>query len=68
MEVIHQADGDYHVVIGDNDGHNLVTEVIPQIPLALPEKGERVSIWGIVRFDAWHNWWELHPVIGCKQI
>jgi hypothetical protein len=40
-------------------------EVAPEFPLAsLPSKGEHVTVWGIVRHDGLHNWWQLHPVVG----
>lgn len=63
-----QADGDYHVVVSDVTGLALVTEFIPEIRLPLPKAGDRIKIWGIVRFDVLHNWWELHPVIGWELI
>lgn len=69
LESSGEPDGDRHVVIGDGKGNNLVTEFIPEIKgLSLPAKGGRIRIWGIVRFDFLHNWWELHPVIGWQKI
>ncbi|MBI3627935.1 MAG: hypothetical protein HY220_04320 [Candidatus Sungbacteria bacterium] len=64
-----QPDGDFHVVIKAPDESLLVTEFIPEIKnLPLPTAGDRIKIWGIVRFDTFHNWWELHPVIGWQKI
>lgn len=65
-KVVQEPDGDYHVVIRPPYVPlvSLVTEFIPEIELPLPSEGTRVKIWGIVRFDILHNWWELHPVIG----
>ncbi len=67
--ITHEPDGDYHVIITNLVGLPLVTEFIPEITtLILPKVGDRVKIWGIVRFDEPHNWWELHPVIGWEKI
>ncbi len=70
-KVTHEPDGDYHVVIRPQYvpvGLFLVTEFIPEIKLPLPNEGDYIKIWGIVRFDEPHNWWELHPVIGWEQL
>ncbi len=69
-KIFHEPDGDYHVIVRPQNvpGLYLVTEFIPEINLPLPKEGDRVSIWGIVRFDELHNWWELHPVIGWKKL
>ena len=67
-KIIHQPDGDYHVILHDSSGAALVTEFIPEIKLSLPKEGDRIKIRGIVRFDDFHNWWELHPVIGWEKI
>lgn len=65
-KVAQQPDGDYHIIIRPPylPFPVLVTEAIPEIKLPLPKAGDRIKIWGIVRFDILHNWWELHPVIG----
>lgn len=66
--ITHEPDGDYHVIVTNLVGLPLVTEFIPEIPaLELPKVGDKVKIWGIVRFDEPHNWWELHPVIGWEK-
>ncbi len=68
-KIAHEPDGDYHVIVTNLVGLPLVTEFIPEIPLlTIPKVGNKVKIWGIVRFDEPHNWWELHPVIGWKKI
>src|SRR3989442_777961 len=47
-----EPDGDYHVIIANLVGLPLVVEFIPEITnLTLPNIGEKVKIWGIVRFD-----------------
>lgn len=66
-KVTKQPDGDYHIIMRPQyvaAGLALVTEAIPEIKLPLPKEGAHIKIWGIVRFDILHNWWELHPVIG----
>lgn len=66
-KIAHQPDGDYHVIIRNSEGMALVTEFIPEITLPLPTVGNRIKIWGVVRFDILHNWWEIHPVIGWEK-
>lgn len=70
-KIARQPDGDYHMVIRQQyipAGLFLVTEFIPEIKLPLPKEGDRIKIWGIIRFDTLHNWWELHPVIGWETV
>jgi hypothetical protein len=46
--------------------HCIVAEIIPQIPLSVPEVGRKVRVLGIYRYDAekpGHHWAEIHPVI-----
>ncbi len=69
-KVAQQPDGDYHIIVRPQyatAGLYLVTEAIPEIKLPLPKEGDHIKIWGIVRFDILHNWWELHPVIGWEK-
>jgi len=70
-KIAHEPDGDYHVIIKPlyvPVGLSLVSEFIPEIKLPLPKEGDHIKIWGIVRFDILHNWWELHPVIGWEKL
>ncbi len=70
-KIAKQPDGDYHIIVRpqyDPVGLYLVTEAIPEITLSLPKEGDYIKIWGIVRFDTLHNWWEIHPVIGWEKI
>ncbi len=70
-KVAPQPDGDTHIIMRPEyipAGLYLVAEAIPEIPLSLPKEGDRIQLWGIVRFDTLHNWWELHPVIGWKKL
>lgn len=70
-KVAKQPDGDYHIVMRPQYapvGLYLVTESIPEIKLTPPKEGEHIKIWGIVRFDILHNWWEIHPVIGWEIV
>lgn len=69
--VARQPDGDYHILIRPRyapAGPYLVAETIPEVQLPLPKKGDHIKIWGIVRFDILHDWWELHPVIGWEKL
>ena len=68
---VKQPDGDYHIIMRPQYvpvGLYLVTEAVPEIKLPLPQEGDYIKIWGIVRFDVLHNWWELHPVIGWEKL
>lgn len=71
-KIAKQPDGDYHIIVRPQDvpvGLYLVTEAIPEIKnLPLPKAGDHIKIWGIVRFDILHNWWEFHPVIGWEKL
>lgn len=69
-KIAKQPDGDYHIIVRPQYvpvGLYLVTEAIPELTLPLPKEGDHIKIWGIVRFDILHNWWELHPVIGWEK-
>ena len=61
-------DGDWHLNITARDGTVLVGEIIPEHQMLIPSMGDRVKIWGVVRYDMEHRWWELHPVIGWSLI
>lgn len=70
-KIAKQPDGDYHIIVRPQNvpvGLYLITEAIPEIKLPLPKEGDHIKIWGIVRFDILHNWWELHPVIGWEKL
>lgn len=70
-KIAHQPDGDYHIIMRPHYvpvGLLLVAEAIPEITLPLPKEGDHIKMWGIVRFDILHNWWELHPVIGWEKL
>ena len=56
-----QSDGDYHITLDNGKGKG-VLEIIPQIPLEIPRKGDIIMVCGISRFDRHHNWGEVHPV------
>ena len=66
-----QADGDIHVKLCTEPrgaGACLVLELIPQIPMARPRARQRIEAAGIMRWDAHHRWWEMHPVTGWKSL
>lgn len=61
------ADGDYHVTL-DNGRAKVVAELIPQIQIPPPKKGQRVEICGITRYDKRHRWPEIHPVTRWRAV
>ena len=71
-----EDDGDWHLRICDTPQircmdrkHCIVAEIIPELPLTPPKRGEKVTLWGIYRYDGErnHNFVEIHPVIGWKK-
>lgn len=62
-QVTRELDGDIHIRI-QAGGAFIVAEIIPELPFAPPHIGQIVTVWGIVRHDGFHNWWELHPLVG----
>ena len=67
-DVQRSFDGDWHLNITSRDGSVLVGEVIPEYQLPMPMRGDKVRMWGVVRYDMEHRWWELHPVMGWSHI
>ncbi len=68
VEAIQKSgDGDVHVNIRGSNGI-LVAETIKEVAIPLPAIGEKIHIWGIVRYDVAHRWWELHPVLGWNKL
>jgi len=61
------ADGDVHLTLDDGKA-KVVAEIIPQIPLTPPRKGDRVKVCGITRWDKRHRWPEVHPVITMEVL
>lgn len=62
-KVIHEQDGDHHLwVTLDNSKFQLACEIVPQNVIPDPAIGDHVKIWGILRYDLQHGWWEIHPV------
>lgn len=71
-----ENDGDVHVMVcetefGTGSRANymkgcVLAECIPAVPLACTvlHHGDLVTMWGISRYDRWHRWNELHPVLG----
>ncbi|HUZ17289.1 MAG TPA: hypothetical protein VMV68_02805 [Spirochaetia bacterium] len=64
--VYNEQDGDWHINVRGRHGRTQVLEIVPEYPLSLPTIGELIEVWGIVRYDVAHRWWELHPVFGWK--
>ena len=69
-KVMPQADGVLRVLVAVSRGASpvLVTEFIPEISLPPPVEGDRVTIWGITRYDYFHRWCELHPETGWTKV
>ena len=66
-----QADGDIHVklcTLERGRGACLTLELVPQIPMARPRARQRIEASGIMRWDALHKWWEMHPVTSWREI
>jgi len=59
--VKHEDDGDWHLRISNGRAF-IVAEIIPEMPLAVPKKGQKVKVSGISRQDKAHGWYEVHPV------
>lgn len=69
----HESDGDWHLLVCDalpgsekeTKHFCLVAEIIPELPLMVPNLGAKITADGIYRYDAenpGHHWAELHPV------
>lgn len=57
-----EDDADIHFKIMDAAGRVLTCEIDPQSPLPEPNYLQNVRVYGVVRFDLDHGWWEIHPV------
>lgn len=62
-----QQDGDYHITLDDGRAQ-IVLEIIPELPLPVPKKGQRIRARGIVRTDRHHGFAELHPVLNWHAV
>jgi hypothetical protein len=76
LDVSHEPDGDYHVVVKPDSGYaqflnqdnykyehgGLVTEIMPGQRLPGAYVGEHVAVFGTWVLDANHGWREIHPV------
>ena len=61
--VTQELDGDIHVQLQAGSSF-LIGEIVPELEIPPPNEGALVTAWGIVRYDAQHGWWELHPLLG----
>src|SRR4051794_20819320 len=57
-----ERDGDVHVRLCQGP-LCVVLEIIPELPIARPRKGSRIRACGIQRWDSWHLWQEIHPLL-----
>lgn len=64
IEVIKESDGDIHcwVRLDDDPKSRFAVEFDPAISLSGPAVGDHGHFFGIFRYDAQHQWYELHPV------
>lgn len=62
-----QRDGDWHVTLDDGTA-KVVLEIIPELPLPVPKKGQMIRARGVVRTDGHHKWAELHPVLAWRAV
>jgi len=62
--VVQSEDSDVHINLADGQGNVLVVEVAPEYPLAATHVGDYIRVWGVVRYDMEHRWWEIHPAFG----
>ena len=58
-----EYDGDVHIRLTDEDGRELVVEVLPQdrSVVAIPDTGQHVQVVGPRVDDLEHGWPEIHP-------
>ena len=61
-----EEDGDIHFRV-ENGGEFIICEITPPLPLPRPKVGQKVTVWGIVRYDGQHKWHEIHPVEGWQE-
>ena len=61
--VKHEADGDWHLRL-EHGGRFIVAEIVPELPRAVPKKGQTITVKGISREDKAHRWHEIHPVLS----
>lgn len=61
-------DGDWHITLINEKQEKLVTEIIPELPLAPPSKGMTILACGVSRHDTKHGWSELHPVTRWEPV
>jgi hypothetical protein len=60
-------DGDWHITLVNNKGDKLVTEIIPELPIVPPKKGQKILACGVSRRDYKHGWNEIHPVVRWQE-
>jgi hypothetical protein len=75
-----EADGDVHIVLLEEPSkgkpgllyarmvQRVICEIVPEFPLPAPKVGDRIRVRGIVRYDGWHKWYEIHPVFSWEKL
>lgn len=63
-KIINESDGDTHVWLEYGGGKGqLACEWTPQSTAKPPPSvGSAIRVYGILRYDLQHGWWEIHPV------
>lgn len=67
-EKVKAEDGDWHINVRDSSGDVMVVEFTPDYKTALPDIGFEIKVWGILRYDMEHRWWEIHPADGWEKV
>lgn len=64
IELITEDDGDHHMWLKPDGStkDRVACEFTPQQPLARPAVGAHIRVYGILRYDHQHQFWELHPI------
>ena len=62
-----EKDGDTHIRLCQGS-LCVVLEAIPEVPIPLPRKGQKIKACGIQRWDSWHSWQEIHPLLRWEAV
>lgn len=62
-----QRDGDLHITLDDGSA-KVVLEIVPELPIKPPKKGQIIRAKGVVRWDTLHRFIELHPLLTWRAV
>jgi hypothetical protein len=57
-----EKDGDVHVKLCQGS-MCLTLEIIPEVPIPAPRRGQKIQACGLSYFDGWHQQREIHPLL-----